>query len=211
MSPLRAASLLIVALGLSACGGVHPGAAAVVDGRVISMETLDRTADVYCLVTARSAQQGAQQVDNAQVRRQAANDLVMHQVARKVVEERGITVDPTLTELPASQVESIRAAFGDDADEVVTVFRRSQRLYAELIAIGADETGRTPNQDILDPLAQAGQQAVLDAYPTYDVTFASRLGLSDDGQPDGGVGSLSVPGPGDEKATPPSGPVGCSA
>jgi len=202
-------SLLVAAFALAACGSIHPGAAAVVDGDTISMRTLDRTADAMCVVQARTQQQ-TQPIDNAQVKRDAAVLLVLEKASAATVRDEGIAVDPKLAAVPGDAEASIRKAFGAHADDVLALVKDQQRVYAELIAIGSDSTGQTPNADILDPLARAGQQIVAARYDDLDVSFAPRLGLSKKGAATGGVGSLSVSADDLGQASP-SPVVGCSA
>src|SRR5687768_10412802 len=108
----RAAVLLVAALTLASCGGIHPGDAAIVDGHSISMAKFDKTARVYCKLTLLSAkEQGVMSVPNSDVRRQTISDLVTILVARDLAKEEGITVDKKLYELTPDQVKEVGTAF----------------------------------------------------------------------------------------------------
>src|SRR5690242_13927809 len=114
----RGVVLAIASLTLAACSTVHPGAAAVVDGRTISMDTLDRTATAYCTLTASAAkQQGITTVSGADVRRQAIVGLVSVRVARDLARSKGVTVDPASYELTPAQRDELASSFpGSDLD-----------------------------------------------------------------------------------------------
>jgi len=202
-------SVLFVAVVLTACGSIHPGAAVVVDGKSISMKTLDERAEVMCLVAQATSQQ-AQPTDNATVRRNAAGMLAMERIAADVVEDDGLKIDESLATLPSGTEDQISELFGDRTADVLAVLSDQQRLYAQFVAIGADQTGRTPNADILDPLAQAGQSYVQDSFADHDVEFASRLGMKTDGSVLAGFGSLSVTPP-DADTSPATALATCSS
>jgi hypothetical protein len=190
VSPLRVCALAAAGLLLSACGAITPGAAATVDDHTISMSTLDDTARVYCEVTALQAQQqGVQSVDNAQIRRQAATDLVLTRVAEDLATERGLTAPPPVEADPTQLVD----AFGADrAPEVAETLGAAQDLYNLFAVIAADDRGVKVTDENSEDLADAGRTIVLAAFADHDVEFAPRLGLSDSGEADGSIGSLSV-------------------
>jgi len=205
----RVVSVLFAAAVLTACGSIHPGAAVVVDGESISMKTLDERAEVMCLVSQATSQQ-TQPTDNATVRRNAAGMLVLERIAAEVVKDQNLTIDQDLVALPSSTQDQVSELFGDRADDVLDVLNDQQRLYAQFVAIGAAQTGRTPNADILDPLAQEGQTYVQDAFADHGVEFASRLGMAEDGSVLAGFGSLSVSPP-DADTSPATALATCSS
>lgn len=187
--PARAAALVAAGLALTACGSVTPGAAATVDGRTISMSTLDDTARVYCEFTAASAQQqGIQAIDNAEIRRQAATDLVLEQIARDIAGQRGLK-RPAPAEIDPQQLES---AFGARAPEVAKTLEKSQDLFNLLAVIGGYDSATPVTSTTSDALSVAGRELVLKEFAQHDVTFAPRLGLTRGGEPNQSIGSLSV-------------------
>lgn len=190
----RAVVLGLAVLTLAACGNIHPGDAAVVDGRSISMTTFDETAEIYCTLTLRSAgQQGVATVSNAEVRRQAITDLVTAVVARKLAAIKGVTPKPQVYELTAEQRQQVAAAFpGDDIDAVSAAIENSQEIVAISGALGAQSTGQAKSEANEAQLVQIGQAAILKAFPDSDVRFAPRFGLSDTMKPLSSTGSLSV-------------------
>ena len=189
----RAVALGLAGMTLAACGGIHPGDAAVVDGHSISMKTFDDTAKIYCTLTARSAaQQGVTAVDNADIRRQAITDLVTVVVARDVAAFKGVTPKPRAFELTPSQQQQITEAFPSNGDEVGAVIEDSQEISAIAIGLGEQSTGQTRTPENEADLAQIGQAAILKAFSDHDVRFAPRFGLSDSMKQLSPTGSLSV-------------------
>jgi hypothetical protein len=194
MNRARAAVLALAGLTLAACGNVHPGAAAVVDGQSISMKTLNTTAAAYCAVSLLSAQ-GATPPDNAEVRRQAVTTLVSLVVARKLADEQGVTPKPSAYELTAAQEAQVAKAFQKrhDLAEINELIEQSQELSAISVALGEKSTGQLPTAENGPQLAQVGQAEVVKAFKANDVTFAPRFGLSNTtGKTVASTGSLSV-------------------
>lgn len=191
----RAVALGLAALTLAACGNMHPGVAAMVDGRSISMKSFDDTAKIYCTLTVRAAaQQGIKDVSNAEVRRQAIGDMVAVVVARKVAAFRGVTPKPQLYELTASQRQQIAKAFPSDADAVVTAIQDSQESSAIAVALGEASTGEKRTAANESELARIGQAEIVKAFPAHHVHFAPRFGMNDKLKNVSPTGSLSVAG-----------------
>lgn len=192
-TPARAALLGIAAVTLAACGNVHPGTAAVVDGRSISMKTFEDTARIYCTLTLKSAQQqGIATVSNAEVRRQAVSDLVTIVVARKLAKKEGVVPSPMSYGLTGTQRAQIAEAFPDDDAAVSTAIERSQEIYATSVALGEELTGQQRSAENEADLAQAGQAQILTAFSANGVRFDPRFGLSAKMKPLADTGSLSV-------------------
>lgn len=191
----RAAVLLVATLALAACGNIHPGDAAVVDGRSISMSTFDKTARIYCELTLISAaEQGVTSVPNADIRRQTISDLVTIHVARDLAKEAGVTPDKQSYELSADQLQQIASEFpkGDDAETVELAIENSQEIAVIATALAEKATGTVATQDNATQMAEAGQAAIVEAFKDHDVEFAPRFGLSDTMEDLGPTGSLSA-------------------
>jgi hypothetical protein len=190
----RALVLALAGLSLAACGTVHPGSAAVVDGRSISMRTLDRTADAYCALTLNAArQQGVTTVSNAAVRRQAVVGLVSLQVARDLADREGLTIEPRSYRLLPSQREQIGTVFPDeDADELTEAIQDSQEVSAIAIALAEKQTNQQPTAGNEEQFAELGQSLILAGFDERDVSFAPRFGLDPQGQARADTGSISV-------------------
>lgn len=158
------------------------------------MSTFNDTAEIYCTLTLRSAeQQGVADVSNAEVRRQAITGLVTLVVARKVAKNEGVTVNPTSYELTASQKAQLEKAFPrQDIEALGRVIQDSQENFALSIAIGEKVAGQTRTDANESALAQAGQAEVTKAFEANDVRFAPRFGLGRTMKPIADTGSLSA-------------------
>ena len=188
---LRLLVLAAVAVLLTGCGSVHPGAAAVVDGTEISMAEADDVASTYCTLSLLSAQGGAP-VPNADVRRQAVTDLVVGIVADDLAERAGVTPNPTSYEVTAAQREQIAESFSaSELDNAVRTINASQRTFAIAEQLGARELG--------DPSAgtqqkqERGFQLIQAELEKRDIEFDPRFGIDGTLQQVAPTGSLSVP------------------
>ena len=190
----RGVVLALAGLSLAACGAVHPGSAAVVDGESISMRTLDRTATAYCELTVNAArQQGVTSISNADVRRQAVVGLVSLRVARDLADAEGLTIAPSGYELTSAQRDQITTAFPDgDVDEIARAIEDSQEVSAIAVALAERQAGQQATTENEQQLAELGQKTILAAFRSSDVSFAPRFGLDPDGQPRADTGSISV-------------------
>lgn len=180
---------------MTACGSVHPGAAAVVDGKTISMKALNDTAEVYCTLTLSSAEaQGASVPDNADLRRQAVTSLVSTVVARRLAEDAGVTPRPSEYKLTADQQDQIAKAFPDgDVEQIGRAIEDSQEISAIAVALGEKSTGQLSTSTTEAQLAELGQNQIIGAFADNDVTFAPRFGLTGGSRQIAPTGSLSVP------------------
>jgi len=190
----RAVALVLSGLTLAACGNIHPGDAAVVDGRSISMKSLDKTAKIYCKLTLLSAQQqGGTAPGNADIRRQAIGGMVTVVVARKVAAAKGVTPEPQTYELTPAQRDQVAKEFPSTADEVTKAIEDSRETSQIATVLGELSTGATATSDNQAQLAQVGDEQIIKAFSTYHVHIAPRFGLSDKLNKVASTGSLSVP------------------
>jgi len=189
MSKTRLAVLGLAGLALAACGPVHPGAAAVVEGSRIAMSDVDDVASVYCAASLTEGESGGAQagVDTIGLRRQAMADLLAGKVADQVAKDReyDITV-PAVSGQDRAQLEQI---FGDEVEQAVALVERNQRTSAIVI-----EMAREQNPDVQDEqqLLQAGQGLLGEAVGDLDVEVDPRFGLDATLQQISENGSLSV-------------------
>ena len=198
----RAAVLVLAGLTLAACGNVHPGAAAVVDDQTISMKTLDKTAEFYCVdnLIAAKEQKAKAPDDNASVRRQAVTNLVAVIVARKVADKEGVTPKPATYEVPASSYDQVAKKYkGIDVDVAVKGIEDSQELNQIAAALGEKAAGQKLTAENQDQVMQTGYAAIAAAFPRYHVKFAPRFGLNGKLKQVASSGSLSVQGKDDDK------------
>ena len=190
MSKTRLLVLGLAGLTLAACGPVHPGAAAVVDGSRIAMSDVDDVAAVYCAASASEGQagDGAQAgVDAIGLRRQAMADLLAGKVADQIAQERDYDITtPAVSDQDRTQLETI---FGDDVDDAVALVERNQRTSAIVI-----EMAREQNPTVKDEqqLLQVGQSLLGEAVADRDIEVDPRFGLDDTLQQISENGSLSV-------------------
>lgn len=190
----RAVVLVIAALSLAACSNVHPGAAAAVGNKTISMRTLDETAQAYCTLTADAArQQGVGGIDNVEIRRQAIVGLVSVIVAREIAKSEGLEVDPGSYRLTDAQRDQISETFpASEGDELAKAIEDSQEVAAISVALGAKLTGRPATPENTKQLADVGQAAILKSFRAKDVKFAPRFGLDPGANVRADSGSISV-------------------
>ncbi|MEV7395539.1 hypothetical protein [Aeromicrobium sp. NPDC092404] len=192
----RAAVLVLAVLTLGGCGSTHPGAAAVVDDKTISMKSVDETAEVYCLnsILAAKEQGAAPSEDNAEIRRQAVARTVSLIVARKLADEEGVArPEPASYEVPDSDLDRVAAAYkGIDPKVVAQVIEDSRELFELQVALGAKAAGQPVTEENSEQLAGAGQTVIIKAFKDYDVDFAPRFGLSDSAETVAATGSLSA-------------------
>lgn len=190
----RAAVLAVAGLSLAACGTVHPGSAAVVDGRSISMDTLDRTASAYCTLTAQAARaQGITTVSNAEVRRQAVVGLVSLRVARDLAKAKSVTIGPDSYELTAQQRNELSKSFpGADLDELAQAVEDSREVSAIAVALAEKKTNQQATTENEAQFAELGQSEILAGFADRDVSFAPRFGLDSKGEQRAATGSVSV-------------------
>jgi hypothetical protein len=190
----RGVVLAIAGLSLAACSNVHPGSAAVVDGRSISMDTLDRAAAAYCTLTSAAAkQQGIAKVGNAEVRRQAIVGLVSLRVARDLAKDKGVRVEPSAYELTQAQRDDLTSSFpASNAGELASAIEDSREVSAIAVALAEQQTKQQATTENEAQFADLGQRAILDAFADSDVSFAPRFGLDARGQQRAETGSVSV-------------------
>lgn len=191
---LSVATLGIAAIALTACAGVNPGSAAVIDGESISMKTADEASTAYCALSlSAAAQQGIQAVSSGDSRRQAITDLIMYAVAKKVEKQQGVAVDPTTYVITDSQTAQIAQAFPRaNLNQIGDAIERSQETYSIIVALGQASTGTALTDGTKAAIEQAGQADILKAYTSSDISIDPRFGLNDLTQKIGDTGSLSI-------------------
>ncbi|MRJ76498.1 hypothetical protein GEV29_08125 [Aeromicrobium sp. SMF47] len=205
LTRVRAVVLAVAGLSLAACGNVHPGSAAVVDGKTISMKTLDETAQAYCTLTLNAAQQqggAVQAISNADIRRQAVVALATSVVAEDLAKREDLDVRPSAWEVTPSMRDQLAKAFPNaNVDELARAIEEDNKVSVIAIALAAKRTGQAPSEANQQQLLQIGRDEITKAFASEDVKFAPRFGLSPSGQVRSDTGSISV-APVDLEATP---------
>lgn len=191
------AVLALAAVALTACGSMHPGHAAVVDGEAISMTTFDKTARMYCQVELQlQRQQGAADptLPNNEVRAHAITDLVTVKVARELARVKGVTPAKKTYQRPADEVATLAMLFpeGDDAETVQSILEDNGEIRAITLALGEQATGLTASETNQEQLFAVGQDAIAKAIKEHDIEISPRLGVSDTLEPVDRTGSVSV-------------------
>ncbi|TGN30622.1 hypothetical protein [Aeromicrobium chenweiae] len=201
----RAVVLAVAGLSLAACGTVHPGSAAVVDGTTISMKSLDETAQAYCVLSLNAAQQqgGAPAaISNTDLRRQAVVGLVSSVVAEDLAKKEDLQVRPSAWKVGSTVRAQLAKAFPKgDVDQIAKALEDDQKVSVIAIALAAKRTGQAPTQANQQQLLQIGRDEITKAFASEDVKFAPRFGLSPSGKVRADTGSISV-APVDLEATP---------
>jgi hypothetical protein len=192
----RAAVLVFAGLTLAACGSIHPGDAAVVDGQSISMKTFERTARLFCeraLIEVK--QQGQSSIPNDQVRQQAIVNLVKVIVARDVAKQEGVSLAKEEYELPAAQIENIRKEYPNDEDAktVESIYEGINETGAIAIALGEKSSGITRTAENQNQLYSEGSEEIQKALKDHDIEISPRFGVSDTLKLLNRTGSVSVP------------------
>lgn len=183
----RILGLVVVAGLLSACGSVHPGAAAVVNGERITMQEADSIAPLYCLVQLAGQQESAV-FDNAQIRREALSSLIFIEVADQLAAEKNLTVK--VSDDLGAPAEAFREAldpeFRDDFDSLM-----EQNLRFGAIAIAL---GRSVAPDVADEneLLNIGMGEIGKALGESDIDIDPRFGINAMGEQIADSGSLSA-------------------
>ncbi|GAA2077625.1 hypothetical protein GCM10009821_16570 [Aeromicrobium halocynthiae] len=173
----RLICLAAVPLLLAACGAGQPGAAAVIDGRTISVAQVDEAAEVICRLSI--AQQPGASLPSVEVRGQALAELLLAEVADRVAEAEGITVrtgDVRIFE--AQRVELEREFPGLDAETTTDLLETSRRTAAIAEQLGAVETGEEPTATNAAQLRQVGRAELVRLLEASDVELSPRFAAS---------------------------------
>ncbi len=195
-------AVVAVAVVLAGGCGVHPGAAADVNGTRIALEEVDDYTAALCEATTAFAEgqpntPGAQPVSRQELRQQIVGVLIRLELARDAADDLGVEVSPADLAIDEDSLPPVVGELDEDQQEtLVELFGKSQELSAINAAIGqdVDPEGTTP-----DPVA-AGQEYVAERIPEADITLDPRIGLGSDLEPETDQG-LSVSA-GDEPELP---------
>lgn len=191
---LRSAALGVAAIALAACSSVHPGSAAVVDGESISMSKVDKTSAAYCKIALVVGEpQGVTAVNASDTRRQSVADLITYIVAKKLVKERHLQLNPSTYVIPDDQKAEIARAFpGVDRQQINEAIERSQETYAVIVALGESVIGEKVSQANATQVETAGLAEITKAIKSSDISIDPRFGLDDLTNQIADTGSLSI-------------------
>jgi len=187
---------LAAALLLTACGQVHPGAAAVVDGTRISLDEVDSLSEAYCRANLAIAEAQGQPVTperGVESRRRVLGGMLQLEIARRAADSLGVEVEASSYAVDEAEFAELLDAVGDEhADDVVTLVRMNAETNALLLAIGAHELGQDASEVDPEQAGPAGQELVSEFGRDLEIDIDPRLGLSPDGAVLPETGSLSV-------------------
>lgn len=183
-------AIAVMAL-LSACG-THPGAAAVVEGKTISVDDVDESATAYCSL---SLAQGSQPLSQADARRQALAGLIAWNVAMNLADEKNLHLDSAEWALSEEERQQLEQTF-DPADlpMIEDVLKRSHHTAAIQTALGEREAGDSGDAD------EAGREAIVNELENSDLSIDPRFGVDDSLNQVASSGSLSVPAAGEDES-----------
>jgi len=181
--------LALTGLLLTACGssvGIHPGSAAVVGDRTVSMTTIDDTAALYCQVFITSSQQSQQGQSGPQpmglFRSFVAASLAKRLLGQALADE--YDVEPAngyQTQL--SQIEqSFASAPADQRRAVIDVAGSDAYLQNVQVAIGQQLTGNEgQSEDDVNAALQRGEVATQEWLNENDAFIDPVFNISVDG------------------------------
>ena len=207
---LRRPAALAVAVLLTACGQVHPGAAAVIDGTRIPLDEVDSLSAAYCranIAIAEAQGQPTTPEGGVESRRRVLGAILQLEIARRAADSLGVEVEPSSYAVDEGAFAELLTAVGEEhEDEVTELVRMNAESNALLVAIGAHELGQDVAQ--LDEqqraeAGQAGQDFIREFGRDLDIDIDPRLGVSPEGAISAETGSLSV-AVSDEATTPQS-------
>ena len=197
---MRGAVAAAAGLLLTACGQVHPGAAAVVGDTRISLDQVDSLSEAYCRATiaiAASQEQPVEPRQGVESRRTVLSALLQLEIARATADSLGVEVPPSSYAVAEQEYQGLLDVVDDEYDDEVTeLLSVNAETRALVVAIGAHELGQDVaeiDQQQLEQVAQQGQQVVSEFAADVDIDVDPRLGLGSDGQILTQTGSLSVP------------------
>lgn len=195
------------ALGLAACGGIHPGDAVVVGPDKITMKSVDETTKALCAYTKIpvTGQQPAQPTAGNAARREVAQWKTLNAVSKRVAKKLSVSVPQSQYSVPAAQVTTLSKGLSTtNADRVVGYVQTRQHALLLLSAIGSKTAGTAPTADpSTDQTAQqAGLKVVLAQIKKDGISVDPRIGLDFSGKTaPTATGSLSVARSAGSKAT----------
>jgi hypothetical protein len=189
-----AAAVLAVTPLLTSCGTPHPGAAAVVGGKQITVSTVQARVDAV-----RAAQQGSPQAAqliaaSSDLQRNTVHSLIQDQVIEQAAKDVGVSVSPR-------EVQQARAAAEQQAGGAAQLRTQLLQTYAMVPAdieqsilsdltlrkveqhYGADVQTAAGQAEILDVLRKTSDKLGVDVNPRYGSWNAKKLTLDSAKEP----------------------------
>jgi hypothetical protein len=175
---MRVLAPVAVVLVLVGCSTGRPGAAAVVDGDVITMAQVDEASQVICELSL--AQEPGGSFPNDQIRGQAVTELALAVVAQEVAEREGLQVREGDVRIDSQDRKAIAASFpGSDTEAIVRVLETSTRVTRVAEALGSEIAGEELTAQNTAALQKTGRAALVEALGEADTEFSPRLDVGD--------------------------------
>jgi hypothetical protein len=187
-APVVAAAVALSGLVLSGCGslGIHPGAAATVGDRTVSMSTIDDTTTSFCkayVAQSQTSQQGQSgPIPMGAFRSYVASSLAKRLLGQELVDEYSVQPASSYQAAVAQYQQALATAPADQLAAVIKVAAADAYLQNVQVAIGQQLTGNT-GQTTADTKAQLqrGEVATQDWLNDHSVDIDPVFGISVDG------------------------------
>jgi hypothetical protein len=176
---VTAAALLAASPILTACGSTpHPGAAAVVDGKRITVSQLQAEVEDIREAQRKSPQSSQLIANTARLNRVTLNGMIFDRVLDRAARDAGVTV--TRTEIQKTRVELERGAGGAarlrqvllqqyaiSPGQVETTVRNQVSMEKLAQALGVDRKSPQGQQKIIAALSRASKEMGIDVNPRF--------------------------------------------
>ena len=183
------ASATAVALLLSGCGsslGIHPGAAATVGDRTVSMSKIDDDTTLYCKAYVTSSRQSQQSqsgpIPLGLFRSYVASSLANRLLGQELADQYAVQPASGYQQQVSQIQQALSSAPDDQRQAVIDVAASDAFLQNVQVAIGQQLTGNTGStNDDLKAALQRGQVATQEwlAHHSFDVDPVLGVTLQD--------------------------------
>jgi hypothetical protein len=180
--PRTVLGLAVAVATLSGCAGLQPGAAVVVDDRVVTEDRVDLATEALCEYFAPQLEQAQQSVPLLEVRRAAATLLALRSATEQVAEAYDAT--PTRDyNRELTRLEEQAETLPDDLQEAFLEVQGAQVYVPTVLseigaaALAADGAAGATGAD-LTTTTVAGLQVLAEFLRENEVEFAPGLGLA---------------------------------
>lgn len=179
--------MLAALVALTGCGSaldtdIHPGSAAVVGDRSISMSEVDDFADEYCSLFGLVLQQRGEKVPLGQIRTFAVTNLLEDELVHRFAEEEGLEPPPAYRER-LGVLEAEAAELNIPRKDVGTYVELSTRdAYARSIKAQAGVRALDEAGEAVEPeaAAQRGNEVYSEWRDGVDISVDPRFGTMDE-------------------------------
>jgi hypothetical protein len=179
------AGLSAVGLLLSACSsiGIHPGQAAVVGDRSVSMNTINSNATLYCQGLSSTIQSSqTQQIPMRLIRQYVATGLSEKLLGQQLADQYGVTPGPQYAQSIAQLEQQLGSMTADQKAAVLDVESGPRYLQWVQVAIGRQLLAASSQSSGSTRAAlQRGQVATEEWVKSHHVEIDPVFGVSVDG------------------------------